>query len=210
MKQILTALRGAAGYLGLLFAGSAVAVLPFVVTGHESGRVGGILSALLALGLALLWLRRKKQDVRKRLYLNRVGGRTLLWMVAATACVTLAVEALPLFMPKSWMQGIPQEVYTAYPALDILSIVIISPPVEEVFFRALMLPKLMEGMPEKAAVAASAVIFAIMHQGIVWMILALCMSVWYSFLFLKTKSLIPCIAAHMTSNLLAVAFHFLV
>lgn len=208
-NKLLKALVGAAGYVGLLFAASSAAVLVFIILKTENDRIVSIVSAVFSIAAACLWLRHKNRDILLSLSVRSVPVRELLLIIGAAAAATLLVQCLQFAFPAGMRMGFAGEVLSGSLPLDIACLMIAAPVAEEIFFRALIIPALSNGMGKIAAVIVSSAAFAVMHDGIVWVLMAFCISLFYSYVFIRTNSVISCVAAHMTSNMLAIIYHLL-
>lgn len=88
--------------------------------------------------------------------------------------------------------------------LQIIAVVVLGPICEEIVFRGLAMNKLMESFSYKTAIIVSSLFFALLHGNLTQGILTFFMGVALGYIYVKTGSLITCIAAHMINNCLAV------
>lgn len=86
------------------------------------------------------------------------------------------------------------------PIINFISVVVLTPIVEEVFFRGLIYTRLKSGMPTVIAAIFSAVIFGVMHGEIIWMLYTFAVGLMLVWVFEKTKSLLACIVVHAANN----------
>ena len=86
------------------------------------------------------------------------------------------------------------------PIINFISVVVLTPIVEEVFFRGLIYTRLKSGMPTVMAAIFSAVIFGVMHGEIIWMLYTFAVGLMLVWVFEKTKSLLACIVVHVVNN----------
>ncbi len=82
----------------------------------------------------------------------------------------------------------------------IVAVALVAPFTEEILFRGLILYGFLKRYGAGKAIWASTLLFALMH-GNPWQIpVAVCSGVFLAWLFVKTRSLIPCFVAHATNN----------
>lgn len=86
------------------------------------------------------------------------------------------------------------------PLINFIAVAVITPLVEECFFRGLIYTRLKRGMPIIAAATISSLLFAVMHGEIIWMLIAFFMGLMLIWVFEKTSSLLPCIMIHIINN----------
>lgn len=86
------------------------------------------------------------------------------------------------------------------PIINFISVVIVAPVFEEIFFRGLIYTRLKSGMPTVIAAVFSAVVFGVMHGEIIWMLYAFVVGLMLVWVFEKTKSLLACIVMHVANN----------
>lgn len=88
--------------------------------------------------------------------------------------------------------------------LKVVALLISAPVTEEFVCRGILIPKLEKSHSPLIAVMISAVAFGLMHLmagGVILALGATLMGVVFGFIYVKTKSLWPAIAAHMFANL---------
>lgn len=161
-----------------------------------------LLSGLLTLAIiaAFYLIRRKK--LREALWLRPVSGQSL-WAGAALAPMLYIVVALVLAaLPQEWIESYDQAASSLEDAslLAFVSIVLVSPVVEEVIFRGLILTRLSRAMPGWLAVTVSATIFGWCHGEFVWFCYAFVLGLLFGLMDLRAGSLLPSILAHITFN----------
>ncbi|WP_159429001.1 CPBP family intramembrane glutamic endopeptidase [Tepidibacter formicigenes] len=81
-----------------------------------------------------------------------------------------------------------------------LSLVLFGPLFEEFIFRGIILKGYLENYSPKKALIISALVFGLAHMNIYQFITASISGLFYGWLYLKTKSIIPCIFAHSINN----------
>lgn len=84
--------------------------------------------------------------------------------------------------------------------LQVISVAILSPVLEELLFRGLIMGKLCSVVPGAAAVVLQAAIFASFHSGPVWMSYAFICGIILGWLCLKTHSVYTSMAFHICFN----------
>lgn len=87
--------------------------------------------------------------------------------------------------------------------ISFISVAILAPIVEEVFFRGLIYTRLKSGMNKIAAAVISSLLFGVMHGEIIWMLTGFIAGLALVWIFEKTKSLLGCIAVHIANNTLS-------
>ena len=150
--------------------------------------------------MAFYLIRRKRFS--EALWLRRVEAPTL-WTGAALApALYLAVTAVLMVLPESWLEGY-QEASTGITSggvVGILAVVVAAPIVEEVMFRGLIMTRLSQAMPGWLAVLLSAAIFGACHGDPVWFGYTFPLGVFFGFLDLRAGSIWPSILGHMAFN----------
>ncbi|MGI8906165.1 MAG: CPBP family intramembrane glutamic endopeptidase [Candidatus Sumerlaeaceae bacterium] len=81
-----------------------------------------------------------------------------------------------------------------------LPVVVVAPLAEELFFRGLVLRGFLQRYSVTKAVWASSILFAVFHLNPWQVFVALPLGLFMAWLFLCTRSLWPCIIAHVTAN----------
>lgn len=161
-----------------------------------------LISNLLALGiLALFFLIRRKKP------LGEAGlVKTRPPMVAAAAALAPGLYAVVItllgFLPEEWLSAYNE----ASAALNdtsvwaLLATVIAAPLAEEVVFRGLIQSRLNRVMPGWLSVVISALLFGLCHGQPVWMAYAFLLGLFFGWIALRSKSILPTVVAHMIFN----------
>ena len=151
----------------------------------------------------------------------RAGWHTLgfrvpenLWSFALAALVLLA--SLALFaayklatdhLPVSWLRptDVPPEVFGhgLERVINGLAIVVAAPVAEELFFRGFMLGGLAAAVGDLRAIVVSSALFAAMHASVGTFIPLFMAGMLLAWLYVRTRSIWPPIAAHSAQNALA-------
>ena len=185
------------------------------VAGAAAGAVGAELSAamglaagsVLAYALILPLAReRARTTFRELLPLGRLhpaglgavllgfGGVTVLLMQAA------ALSVLVIPMPEMIVEQL-MELVLSDPLGFLVMGVVVAPIGEELLFRGVILRGLLRRYGTWTAALASALLFALAHLNPWQAVLALPLGLLLAWLYLRTRSLLPCIAAHAACNL---------
>ena len=136
------------------------------------------------------------------------------WSFALAALVLLA--SLTLFaayklatdhLPVTWLRppDVPTEVfgYGLERVISGLAIVVAAPLAEELFFRGFVLGGLAPAVGDLRAIVVSSALFAAMHASIGTFIPLFAAGMLLAWLYLRTRSIWPPIAAHSAQNALA-------
>ena len=148
--------------------------------------------------MAFYLIRRKRFS--EALWLRRVEAPTL-WTGAALApALYLAVTAVLMVLPESWLEGY-QQASSGITSGGVVGILVVAAPiVEEVIFRGLIMTRLSQAMPGWLAVLLSAAIFGACHGDPVWFGYTFPLGVFFGFLDLRAGSIWPSILGHMAFN----------
>ena len=161
--------------------------------------------------LVLFFLIRKKNLLKEARIVKTRGKYILLGIGLGISCV-LTVEFGMALLPESWL-----EAYAAKSDMllegsgfaIILSTVIMAPLVEELIFRGLMLSRLRKAMSDWGAILLSALIFGVAHGQILWMVYTFVLGVIFGLVAVKSESILPTLALHMTFNFCGVVLPYL-
>jgi len=93
--------------------------------------------------------------------------------------------------------------------LIIITVVLIGPVTEEVFFRGFLYPALRRKLPAATAIVLNGLLFALIHQGLSEILPIFVLGVAMAFLFEKTHSLVSCSVFHVCHNSLQMAIFLL-
>ena len=199
-----------------MFAALVAAVAGISAIGEERG-VGSFpvwaLAAFYAVLVAIVW----RFSVRKygagwcALGFRAPESR---WSFALAAVVLLII--LLLFaayklatdnLPVSWLRpgDVPPEVFGhgLERVANGVAVVVVAPVAEELFFRGFVLGGLVIAVGDLRAIAVSSALFAAMHASVGSFIPLLMAGSLLAWLYLRTRSIWPPIAAHSAQNALA-------
>jgi len=86
------------------------------------------------------------------------------------------------------------------PVLAAVAVIVMAPAVEELFFRGLLLGGFLGRYRPPTALALSALFFSVAHLNPVQVPATLLLGFYLGWLYLRTRSLLPCILAHALNN----------
>jgi len=108
------------------------------------------------------------------------------------------------FLGETKLDLVNQLISDANIYITILSASILAPIVEELMLRGLTLNKALSRTNTITAILISSIIFGILHMNVIQGIFAFLIGIPLALVFIKTKSIIPCILCHLANNLIAV------
>lgn len=170
----------------------------------------GIPITLLGFSLTLLWLKRSYHlNLITLLDYTRFDFSLLLPMFITVLGVSIVTSELNNYMllwlpmPDFWIDLFKSFDPKTYGFTGVfITVAALAPVVEEIEFRGLILKGFSDRHSPKMAILASAFLFALVH-GNPWQFpIALIMGILLGWWFIKTRSLIPCIALHAFHNAL--------
>ncbi len=136
--------------------------------------------------------------------INKTAPIILFFAICAGAGLNLAFGGLLALLP------LPEEILKAYTDASsqyeepgnvlMFRTVFLVPILEETVFRGLIGDRLSKALPKWFALPISALIFALMHGNILWVSYAFISGLLLMWLYLRTNSILPCIAFHMMFN----------
>ncbi|MGI6123289.1 MAG: CPBP family intramembrane glutamic endopeptidase [Acetivibrionales bacterium] len=143
--------------------------------------------------------------LKERLELNPVSFRSFWPVIALGITLNIFISQFLGSLP------IPENVFNEYAQatsllgneitlVQILSVVIVAPIVEEILYRGLIMKSLQIGMPVVIALIIQALIFGLMHGQLLWICYATFLGVLLAIIRLRYKSLYPSILLHMSFN----------
>lgn len=91
---------------------------------------------------------------------------------------------------------------------SIIRSIIISPILEEILFRSIILRGFLENYSKSTAIVVSSLLFAIMHPHVGQAFEAFICGIFFAWLYIKTKSLLSSIFAHVVDNGIASIFTY--
>ena len=164
-----------------------------------------LISNVLSLVLVWLFFVIRKKRFTSEIQLHKCKAKQLLPVAVLGLGFAFGlnwmVEIIPF--PESMMESFMTSHDTlsvGNPIINFISVAILTPIVEEVFFRGLIYTRLKSGMPTVIAAILSAALFGLMHGEIVWMIFAFGVGLVLVWVFERTQSLWGCIVVHAVNN----------
>ncbi|MGH4118010.1 CPBP family intramembrane glutamic endopeptidase [Clostridium sp.] len=151
--------------------------------------------------LLILWINRKHRINFKSLFsLEKLSIRYILPICLSILGLNIMLSEvsniLTMFLPltdfwKSAFEGISN---------DFIGTSIVAPIIEEILFRGIILRGLLMKYSVKKSIIVSALLFAIIHMN-PWQFLgAFSAGILLGWLYLKTRSIVPCILGHALNN----------
>ena len=167
-----------------------------------------LISNILVLAIMWLFFKIRKRKLFGEIQLNKCSVKSIAAAGLFGIGFGIVLDALISIIPFSEsMQNSFTDSYSALSAgnavISFISVAIIAPIVEEVFFRGLIYTRLKSGMNKIAAALISSLLFGVMHGEIIWMLIGFMSGLALVWIFEKTKSLLGCIVVHMANNTLS-------
>lgn len=167
-----------------------------------------LISNILVLAIMWLFFKIRKRKLFGEIQLNKCSVKSIAAAGLFGISFGIVLDALISIIPFSEsMQKSFTDSYSALSAgntvISFISVAIIAPIVEEVFFRGLIYTRLKSGMNKIAAALISSLLFGVMHGEIIWMLIGFMSGLALVWIFEKTKSLLGCIAVHIANNTLS-------
>ncbi|MDR0857909.1 MAG: CPBP family intramembrane metalloprotease, partial [Oscillospiraceae bacterium] len=85
--------------------------------------------------------------------------------------------------------------------LRLITVAVLGPIVEEFIFRGILINRAVYWMPKWAAVVVSALIFGALHGNLIQSAYAFLAGLMFGYIYIKTRNIIACIAAHIAFNI---------
>lgn len=208
-------------------------MLPYLLT-HTSPSITSIINAavetymsnifaitgfsdLVALLLFYLFFRIQKKKFFTENRILPIRPFALPWIfligVSFNIIVTRVIAWVPF--PEAWQQTkiyVKGVMMQDHFILILLTIVLIGPVFEEIFFRGLLYRSLRGGMPEFLVIIISSLVFGLWHGNIIQFFYTTVVGILFCLLNLRTGSLLSGIIAHIAFNsaslVSAVIYHF--
>ncbi|MBQ7906946.1 MAG: CPBP family intramembrane metalloprotease [Clostridia bacterium] len=127
---------------------------------------------------------------------------------ASLFVVNYILSLLSLVLPSEWYDALaelPMGNFQENQVVAFLSVALLAPLCEEIVFRGLIAKVLGTRVPTWLAVTISALAFGLVHNssGPLAIFYATAMGILFGWLFFRTKSLVPCVLAHATFNIVS-------
>lgn len=174
-----------------------------------------LFSSILTLVVVIVIFVIRKKSILIETQINRFSLQysfpVILIALSMQMLLTALIAILPI--PNNLLESFAGNVSTITNKINLITIFsvgLLVPFAEEVIFRGLILSRLKRGMPVYIAVIIQAVIFGVIHTGLVWMIQAFIMGVILALLAIRFNSILPSILAHVAINISALLQNVLV
>ena len=173
-----------------------------------------IVSQFLFMLLPIVWIIKRWHTIHVLSYVRiaRIPLLELVVAVAATVCfVHVSGSISEFFVTKlnipDFLAQVHAQIFTSYSSQELLWLIVvvcITPAVcEEMLFRGYVQRTLERTLGMKS-VFITGVIFGLYHMQPLNLISLSCLGILIGYFYYRSKSLVPCIFAHFTNNLLAV------
>lgn len=167
-----------------------------------------LISNILALAIIWLFFKIRKKKLSGEIQLNKCPVKSVLAAGLFGIGFGVVLNVLISIIPFSEsMQNSFTDSYSALSAgnavISFISVAILAPIVEEVFFRGLIYTRLKSGMNKITAAVISSLLFGVMHGEIIWMLIGFMSGLALVWIFEKTRSLLGCITVHIANNTLS-------
>lgn len=200
--------------IGLVLA-SGVAIAVAAAAGMEGDALSLLTVAALSVAylavIGVVWLGARRRGAP---FAQALSFGTVPWQTVAGAAVATTVfgrgvaalwgallTALGVEIPLSELD--PTQLFAPGPwgvAATVLVAVVLAPIAEEIVFRGVLLPALRQRWGTGVAIAGSSAVFALMHITPVAILPIFLLALVLGYLFVRTRSLLVCIAAHALFN----------
>ncbi len=155
---------------------------------------------IILFGLRIM---RKRNDAEYKLKFKRVSIPPLLIIGLMGVSVGIIATIITRFIPMTpKIAEFFGRIYQPY-VCNIIRLVIVTPIVEEIFFRGIILEGLLKNYKPIHAIILSAIIFGVSHLNPSQLILATLHGLLIGWVYWKTNSLIPGLVIHCLNNLIA-------
>ncbi|MBI1729590.1 CPBP family intramembrane metalloprotease [Candidatus Acetothermia bacterium] len=197
------------GLVGLFLTGIGVSV-----EGQLFTAIGTTAQALLIIGLVLFFIRLKKFDLKNTLRLRACPAKFYLWGVLAIVPLGILVAQLsqilvqffPGLVSDNMISLVQSSVFTGDLPVYLFFALAISVGAgisEELAFRGFILKGLESAVRPPAAIALTALVFALFHFEPLQILEVFPAGLFLGYLAVKSNSIFPAIAAHAFNNLYA-------
>lgn len=161
-----------------------------------------LLSGLLLLILLIAFFLLRYKNPLRESGLRATHGRFVFTAIAITPLLYAAIAYLMNFLPEAWLNTYIEasSVYNQSSVLMIVGTVIVTPIVEEMVFRGLILSRLRRALPGWLSVVITALLFSACHIQITWMLYAFVLGLFFGFISLRSNSIWPSLCAHLLFN----------
>lgn len=171
----------------------------------DNAMLFNIIAAVICLFVFWMIILNSKKTVKERLDLNPISFKNtwpvLILGVTTNIFISHFIGFLPI--PEPLIQEYSEAtnlIGDEITLVQILSVVLAAPVLEEILYRGLIMKSLQRGMPVFIALIIQAVLFGLMHGQLIWVFYATFLGVLLAVIKLKYKSLYPCILMHLSFN----------
>lgn len=181
-----------------------------IYTEMMTQRITAITLVSNALSILIAWLifTCRKQKFTREIGLVKTKGINLisavLFGVGLSFTVDFVIQLLPI--PESVMESFTDShnmLWEGKPIINFLSVALLAPAAEEVFFRGMIYNGLKKAMRPLIAGAVSAAVFGMVHGAAVWMLVGFLAGVGLAWIYETTGSLWTSVLVHVTNNTIA-------
>ena len=172
---------------------------------YDNAMLLNIITTLICLFVFWLIILLSKTSIKERLDLNPIPINevwTLLILgITANIFISYIISFLPI--PDNWLQEYDKALNVLGDKItfvQIISVVIFAPVLEEVLYRGLIMKSLQSGLPKIAALFIQALLFGVMHGQLLWICYATVLGVLLGVIKFKYNSLYACILMHLSFN----------
>ena len=170
---------------------------------HMTGLV--LLSNLLTMAGVFLCLRFRHEKIKERLCLLKTSSKNLSMscLFGVGICFLMDLVTMVLPFPEPVLENFSFQhslLWFGDAGLTFLSVAIVGPVSEEIFFRGLCYSRLKKYVHPSAAAILSAAVFGLAHGDPVWFLIGFLAGLSLSWVLEVTGSLYCAIAVHVTNN----------
>lgn len=172
---------------------------------YDNAMLFNTIGAVITLFVFWLVIVISKKSLKERLDLYPVSYKSIWPVIALGIALNIFISHLIDFLP------IPEYVFQEYAeatsligdeitVVQVLSVVIAAPVLEEVLYRGLIMKSLQRGMSVFVSLIIQAAVFGLMHGQLLWICYATFFGVILAVIKLRYKSLYPSILLHASFN----------
>ena len=172
---------------------------------YDNAMLLNIIAAAISLFVFWLIILLSKKSLKERLDLNYVSFNSiwpvLILGVTTNIFISYFIKFLPI--PQTLVQEYDKAVSVLgdeITLVQVISVVVVAPVLEEVLYRGLIMKSLQRGMPAVIALIIQALLFGLMHGQLLWICYATFLGILLAVIKLRYQSLYPCILLHLSFN----------
>ncbi len=172
---------------------------------YDNVMLFNIIAAIICLFVFWLIILLSKTSIKERLDLYPISFKNtwpvLILGVTTNIFISHFIGFLPI--PEPLIQEYTEAtnlIGDEITLIQVLSVVLAAPILEEILYRGLIMKSLQRGMPLMVALITQAVLFGLMHGQLIWVFYATFLGALLAVIKLKYKSLYPCILLHLSFN----------